>query len=138
VRIRFKEPWIVAVSNRQKEEVLLSEVSFNTADDRRTVKITDLLDNYADHVCALYTQVAGIEAGSVIQLASDREDSVLSVLGNGSGCIGFVQDSGTGPLSEAHALGYHFQGHGRVPCALPLLLLDFHPLSLLTHYENRV
>src|SRR6266851_1458315 len=131
-RIRFKKLWVVTVSNGQVEEVLLPQVSFNAADDQRAVKITDFLGNHADHVCTFYTQVAGIEAGPVIQFASDREDSLLCVPGNRSGCSRFVQDSGTGPLREPHALGYHFQGYGRVLLPLPLLLLNIHRLSLLT------
>ena len=72
----------MTVGNGQIEEVFLSQVSFNAADDQRTVGITNLLGDHADHVGALYPQVESIEAGLVVQFARGGEDSLLCVQRN--------------------------------------------------------
>src|SRR5208282_3848524 len=86
LRIIFKELWIMTVSNCQKDEVLLAQISFNAADDRRAVKIADFLHDYTDHVGSFYSQVASVEAGPIFQLAGGREDALFCGLGNRPGC----------------------------------------------------
>ena len=63
VLVRLKEFWVVTVRNSQEKIVLLPEVSFDAANDQRTVRVADLLGDYADHISAFYTQIAGIETG---------------------------------------------------------------------------
>ena len=105
--IFFKEPSIVPVSDGKEEVILLPEVSFNAADDRRTIEIPDLLRDHADHVGALYSEIAGIETGPVIQLKRGPEDSLLRVRRYRKGCRRFVQHRRAGPLSQPNALRHH-------------------------------
>ncbi len=79
VGIGFKQCGVVTVGNDEKEKILLPQVSFYAANDGRTIKVTDLLGNHADHVGAFHSQIAGIETGAVIQLARGGEDSLLGV-----------------------------------------------------------
>ena len=82
VRIRPKKLRVVTVRDGQEEEILLPKVSFYAGDDRRAVKVTDLLGDHTDHIGAFYAQIAGIEARAVIQLTSGGEDSLLRMRGN--------------------------------------------------------
>src|SRR5260370_4569823 len=126
VRISVEELGVVTVSNGKKKEIFLSKVSFDPADNQRAVKVADLLRHDTDRVCALYPQVAGIETRPITQLAGSREDSLLGVLGNRSGCSRFVQNRGNDAFSKAHALGNYFQGDVTVFLTTTLPLLGCH------------
>jgi hypothetical protein len=66
VRISSQELRVVTVRHGQEEVILLPKISFNAADDRRAIKVANLPDYYANHICALYAEVASIEAGTII------------------------------------------------------------------------
>src|SRR5580700_2264040 len=83
VRIGVEKLGVVAVRHGQEKEVLLPEVSFYSADDQRTIKVTNLLGDNSNHVGAFYPQVAGVETRPVVQLASRGEDALLCVQGYG-------------------------------------------------------
>src|SRR4029077_14364463 len=126
MRIRFKERRVVAVSDRKEEEIFLPQVLFYTADDGRAVEVTNLLGDHPDHIGAFYSQVAGVEARPVIQVASGSENSLLSVGRNGPRGSRFVQHRRTGTLGKTHALGHHFEGNLKPFLTIPLVFRGFH------------
>src|SRR5579864_2775396 len=127
VRIRFKKFWIVTMSDDKEEEILLPQVSFNAADNRRAIEVPDLLGDDADHISAFYPQIASVKTGTVVQLPSGPQDSFLSMRGHRLGRSRLIQYCGANPLGQPHALRDHFQGHSVRLFRTGSLVWPFHP-----------
>src|SRR5580704_6094671 len=54
----LQEFWFMAVGDSQEEELLLSQMPFDPADDRRAVEVSDFLRHYSNHVGTFYSEVS--------------------------------------------------------------------------------
>ena len=81
----------MAVHYRQKEEVALLQVMFDSIDYLRAVVIADLRRDHADRERSLEPQRAGKKVGSVIELARRLQNALLGVFRYGAGRRRVVQ-----------------------------------------------
>src|SRR5882762_8592694 len=119
MRVFFQKLRVVTVSDCEEKIALLAKVPLNATDDRRTIEVADLLSDHSDHVCAFRSQIASVKTGTIVELMSGGEDSLLGMRRHRAGRRGFVQYRGAGSFREAHALGHHLQGYG------PILFIPF-------------
>jgi hypothetical protein len=76
----------------QKKVVVKAKASFYSADDERSVGVSDLLDNQSDGVGAPLAQRSGKEIRTVVELQGGSLDALLGMLWNDVRGRGIVED----------------------------------------------
>src|SRR5579863_10738636 len=100
----------VPVNGGEERELFLPQMAFDTADDHRTIWITDLCRNDPDRVSAPQPQGARPKIGLVVQLTRCSKDALLGLPGDGPARRGVVQNGRNRSGSKPDLVSDHFQG----------------------------
>src|ERR1700736_899604 len=94
LRVSVQKLLVMPVDYRQKEEIVLPQIFFNTADDHRSIRVANLLSDNSNGIGALQAKGAGKIIGPVIQFLGGRQDPLLGACGDGSRCGGIIKCCG--------------------------------------------
>ena len=88
---------------------MLSQIGFDSADHRGSVRIADLLEDEAHRISTLLAERAGKEIGTVFQLLRGLPNSLTCVFRDGARRASVVKHGGNRTRCQADVLRYRAQ-----------------------------
>ena len=113
LRIGVEKLRIVAVDHGEKEEIVLSQIFFDPADDQGSVSVADFFGNDTNRVGALEAERAGEIVGTIIEVLGGLDDALLGALGDGAGGRGVVERGRDCTRREPEVGGNGLKGDSR-------------------------
>src|ERR1700691_1862026 len=80
ILVRCQEFLVVAVSYGEEKEILLTKITFDSANHQGTVSVADFHSDHSDRMAALHLQRAREKIRLVVQFARRRQDAVFCFL----------------------------------------------------------
>lgn len=110
LRIGVEKLLIVPVDHGEKEEIVLSQIFFDPADDQGSVSVADFFGDDTNRVGALEAERAGEIVGTIVEVLGGLDDAFLGVLGDGASGGGVVERGRDGAGGEAEVGGNGLKG----------------------------